>query len=257
MALPHIMNIVITGTPNWSFLLVPLHPSIGRYLLTQSFEGYVDALIEQHASLIIVDDEYSEHEWKQWVHAPKSNPATRRIPVILLTDEPHIAQNAHKDGIDFVYTRHEFTKDPLPILKKHAHILEPEVQQTIANECQETLPERAAEAIELFNKGEYYTQHDLFEAEWAESTRPVRDLYRAILQVGVAYYQIERGNYRGAIKMLQRSAQWFHILPDECQSVNVAQLREDAFAVLKELQRLGEAGFHEFDKSLIKPVQRV
>jgi len=50
---------------------------------------------------------------------------------------------------------------------------------------------------------------------------PVRELYRAILQVGIAYYQIERGNHRGALKMLLRSVQWLAMLPDRCQGIDV------------------------------------
>ncbi len=38
---------------------------------------------------------------------------------------------------------------------------------------------------------------------------PVRDLYRAILQVGVAYYHITRGNHAGGLRMLRRCVQWF------------------------------------------------
>ena len=79
-----------------------------------------------------------------------------------------------------------------------------------------------------------------------------RDLYRAILQVGVAYYQIERGNFRGALKMLQRSVQWLHLLPDQCQGIDVAQLRRDSYRVRAELQRLGPDGLAEFDRGLLK-----
>ena len=83
---------------------------------------------------------------------------------------------------------------------------------------------------------------------------PVRDLYRAILQVGVAYYQIERGNYRGAVKMLQRSVQWLYHLPDSCQGIDVARLRRDSYAVRAALQRLGPERFAEFDRALLKPL---
>jgi hypothetical protein len=85
----------------------------------------------------------------------------------------------------------------------------------------------------------------------------VRDLYRAVLQVGVAYYQIQRGNYRGALKMLQRSVQWLVVLPDRCQGINIARLREDSFRVRAELERLGEMRFSEFDHSLLRGVEWV
>ena len=71
---------------------------------------------------------------------------------------------------------------------------------------------------------------------------PVRQLYQGVLQVGIAYYQITRGNGRGALKMLLRSIQWLAPLPDVCQGINVAQLRADAAAVRAELERVGEDG---------------
>jgi predicted metal-dependent hydrolase len=120
--------------------------------------------------------------------------------------------------------------------------------------CSETLPDSAREAIALFNAGEFYRQHDLLEALWREEARPVRALYQGILQVGVGYYQVTRGNAQGAAKMLVRAARWLEPLPDTCQGVDVAQLRADAARVLAELRRLGAARVGEIDRALLKPV---
>ena len=74
--------------------------------------------------------------------------------------------------------------------------------------------------------------HDLFERAWMEDESPGRELYRAILQVAVAYYQISRGNYNGAAKMFLRMRQWIDPLPDFCRGFNVAQL-QNSLAVLE------------------------
>ncbi|MBK8020214.1 MAG: DUF309 domain-containing protein [Chloroflexi bacterium] len=123
--------------------------------------------------------------------------------------------------------------------------------------CADPLPPEAQEALRLFNAGEFYRQHDLFEALWRDTPGPVRDLYQGVLQVGVAYYQITRGNALGAAKMLLRSARWLEPLPDVCQGVDVAQLRADSATVLAELRRLGRDRIAEFDRSLLKPVRLV
>jgi hypothetical protein len=68
---------------------------------------------------------------------------------------------------------------------------------------------------------------------------PVRDLYRAILQIGISYFQIERGNYRGAVKMLLRVRQWLAPLPAVCQGVDVSRLREDVERVYATLADTG------------------
>jgi len=85
----------------------------------------------------------------------------------------------------------------------------------------------------------------------------VRDLYQAILQVGVAYYQITRGNHRGALKMLLRSLQWLAPLPDVCRGVDVAGLRADAARVRAALAGLDPAEIGRFDRSLLRPVRLV
>ena len=123
---------------------------------------------------------------------------------------------------------------------------------TAATPCSEPLPPAARDAIRLFNAGEYYEQHDALEALWRAEVRPVRRLYQGILQIGVAYYQITRGNRRGALKMLARGLRWLDQLPETCQGVDVARLRADARAVQSALTSAPDlAGF---DYVLLKPV---
>ena len=124
-------------------------------------------------------------------------------------------------------------------------------------ECQESLPPLGLEAVALFNTGEYHAQHDLFEELWRQTPSPVRDLYQGTLQVGIAYYQITRGNHRGALKMLHRSARWLAPLPDVCQGIDVKQLREDSVVVRAALEKMKPEEIANFDRSLLKPVQMV
>jgi predicted metal-dependent hydrolase len=224
------------------------------YTVAQPDEGsYMKTLIDQRAALIVVDGALAD--WSRWTSVPKSSSSTRRIPIVLVSDDANQRAAALKSGADFVVNVAEFEQAGLKLAADYARIPDAAYLEELDCECEQALPPRAVEGVAKFNAGEYYTQHDLFEAQWASMTTPVRDLYRAILQVGVAYYQIERGNYRGALKMLQRSVQWLLILPDVCQEVNVLKLREDSFAVRAELEKLGEAHFAEFDKSLIKPLE--
>jgi len=119
-------------------------------------------------------------------------------------------------------------------------------------DCNDPLSDEALNGIVTFNAGEYYAQHDIFEALWANTDAPIRMLYKAILQVGVGYYQIEQGNWRGAIKMLRRAERWLSQLPDVCSEVDIAQLRADAQRVHDELLA---HGLDNFDKSLLQPVK--
>jgi predicted metal-dependent hydrolase len=127
-------------------------------------------------------------------------------------------------------------------------------REELSRDCDCELPAAAHEAIAMFNAGEYYEQHDLLEALWMETKSPVRQLYQAILQVGVAYYQIEQGNRRGAIKMLSRALRWIDFLPDSCQGVDVAQLRSGAEALRTVLLQTGEDALATIDRALFLPV---
>jgi hypothetical protein len=74
--------------------------------------------------------------------------------------------------------------------------------------------------------------------------------------VAVAYLQIERGNYNGALKMFLRMRQWLDPLPAVCRGVDVAQLRRDARTARQALEALGPGRIHEFERGLFKPVPR-
>jgi len=245
-------NIFIIGKPVWAKTLQNRLSEYQIYLQAQQ-QGYMNALIEKRAALIFIDG--SEDNWSIWASTPKSSPATRRIPIFLISDNPNIRAEAVMSGADFALSPTELLQNLEKIVQDYARVPHPELMAQLDCECVETLPDLAKEAIQQFNQGHYYRQHDLFEELWMKTEGPVRDLYRAALQVGIAYYQIERGNYRGALKMLQRSVQWLLILPEQCQGIDVQKLREDSFRVRAELERLGEDRFSEFDKSLIHPLK--
>lgn len=123
------------------------------------------------------------------------------------------------------------------------------------DQCSTPLPLEARQAVALFNAGEYYKQHDLFELLWRAERGPVRDLYRAVLQVGVACYQVTRGNRRGALKMLIRGIRWLALLPDTCQGIDVARLRADALRLGQTIEALpGDADIRQLDHSLFPRV---
>lgn len=124
-----------------------------------------------------------------------------------------------------------------------------------AHDCDSPLHPRAAEGIRLFNAGKYFEAHEALEIAWLEERGAVRDLYRGILQVGVAYLHITRANYDGAIKVYKRSMRWLKDWPAVCRGVEVEQLRRDAEAAIQEVLKLGKNGIAEFDRSLLKPVR--
>jgi predicted metal-dependent hydrolase len=211
-------------------------------------------LTDDHAALIIVDGD--QDGWQFWTTTPKASPATRRIPIILVSDSAETRAAALIAGADLALSTAELLKDATKLAADYARVIDPARAEQLACDCREPLPDLAEQGVEKFNAGEFYKQHDLFEALWMQTESPVRDLYRAILQVGVAYYQIERGNARGARKMLLRSVQWLSILPNECQGIDVQQLREESSRVRAALENMREEDIAQFDKTLLKPLKK-
>ena len=113
--------------------------------------------------------------------------------------------------------------------------------------CDEPPPPLLREAIEQFNRGEYFTQHETLEILWRDEPRPVRELYQGILQVGVALYHVQRGNYHGAVYMLTRGAEYLRPFAPECQGVDVKALLDAAESMLARVEALGPTRLNEFD----------
>lgn len=234
-----------------------LHNKLENYTVQTITEtgNYMNTLIETRSAMVIIDGNHPD--WERFTTAPTTSPATRRIPIVVVSDDDQKRAQASTIGADLTFKLDDINKQIMKVVNDYGRILDPDLLRQLDCDCDEPLPDLAIQGVEKFNAGEYYPQHDLFEEQWVKTERPVRDLYRAVLQVGVAYYQIERGNYRGALKMLQRSVQWLAMLPDVCQTIDIAQLRKDSYAVRAELERLGADRLDEFDKSLLKPVVRI
>ncbi|MCP4417626.1 MAG: hypothetical protein GY805_13460 [Chloroflexi bacterium] len=76
------------------------------------------------------------------------------------------------------------------------------------------------------------------------------------MQVGIAYYQIKRDNFCGAVKMLMRVRQWLEPLPPvcRCRGIDIAKLREDAAQVQAIVTQLGLERIGEFDTAVFQPI---
>ncbi|MCH7664196.1 MAG: DUF309 domain-containing protein [Chloroflexi bacterium] len=127
----------------------------------------------------------------------------------------------------------------------------------LAQACNGTLHPTAEDGIRLFDAKEYWHAHEALEEAWLEEKGPARQLYKGILQAGVAYLHIQRGNFVGAMKLHKRSQVWLAPWPDLCRTVDVRQLKADLETVIAEVRRLGVEHIDEFDQSLLKPIQRV
>lgn len=123
------------------------------------------------------------------------------------------------------------------------------------DDCRAPLPCHAQEGLRLFNDGRYFEAHEALELAWRAETRPIRDLYRGILQAAVVYLHMRRGNFNGAVKVGERCLRILNRLPAFCCGIRVDMLRADLLRALEAWFSLGIARVHEMDWSLLKPVE--
>lgn len=139
----------------------------------------------------------------------------------------------------------------MPRIEQEFHV----TQQEIEAGCQGELPPLVIRGLESFNQKNYFEAHEELETAWRAERGPVRELYRGILQVAVAYYHILNENYRGAAKMFIRARTWLGPFPDRCKGIDLVGFRADYYRVEQELHRLGPEKIAWLDRSLMKPVR--
>jgi predicted metal-dependent hydrolase len=201
----------------------------------------IAALADLYPALLIFD----AARLPTWTAYSRASPATRRIPALSLATNPEQADHARSMGIPESLLITDL--DPLPAGALLTRLREGVKQDALTESCEGALPALVKQGLTEFNAGAYYDAHETLEHAWKDEAGPVRDVYRAILQVAVAYYQIKRGNYDGAYKMFLRAAQWLVILPDTCHGIDLAQFKRDSQAARTHLEALGASRLSEFD----------
>jgi predicted metal-dependent hydrolase len=222
--------------------------------------GQASELIEKitnwQPALIIFDLGNDTISWRQWLTILKSSPATRRIPILCFG--PHVDTKKLTDaldlGADSVVSRSRFVKAMPELIEKYSRVWD---REALVKSCLDPLPADAIKGLEAFNAGQYYESHEYLEDAWNEDKGSSKEAFKAVLQVGVAYLQIERANYPGAVKMFLRARQWLAPLPDTCRGINFGKLKRDAEHVYQALIKLGPEGIKDFDRSLFQPVEYV
>jgi len=121
----------------------------------------------------------------------------------------------------------------------------------------EGLPDLALKGIEEFNRGEFYECHEYLEEAWMQEPRRVRFLYQGILQVGVGFYHLQNGNWRGATGVLRNGIERLREFEPETLGVDVERLVRESERCLEELEELGRERVHDFDASKLPKVERV
>lgn len=123
------------------------------------------------------------------------------------------------------------------------------------DDCASKPSPQLCQAIEEFNAGEFFEQHETLEQLWLATPGEIRHLYEGILQVGVGlHHLLVRRNYHGAAVKLDHGIRLLNAFPPVCQGVDVDRLRREARRARLHLLRLGPERLGEFDPRRIPRV---
>jgi uncharacterized protein len=121
--------------------------------------------------------------------------------------------------------------------------------------CMAPAPPELRKAIDEFNSGEFFEQHETLELLWRATPEEIRHLYEGILQVGVGFYHLlVKHNFHGAAVKLDHGIRLLEAFPETCHGVDVARLRREACLAREELLKLGPQGLAAFDRRLLPRV---
>ena len=84
-----------------------------------------------------------------------------------------------------------------------------------------------AEGIRLFNQGNFFEAHEVWEQEWKVAEGKEKVFYQAMIQAAAALLHIQRGNYAGAVSVYLKASEKLASLPDVWMGIELAQLRSE------------------------------
>ena len=201
--------------------------------------------------LAIVDLFSQSFDWEALIRFVKG-PGKKGEHIPILGFGPHVdlelRERALAAGCNAVVGRGAIVSQLPHLIEKHKWAID-------KSPCRQKPPKLLLEGIQLFNRGEYYDCHEVIEEAWNEEPTPVRMMYQGILQIGVACYHVQKSNWRGAMKLLERGIPKTARFGPQCMGINLAKLVADAEAIRQELVRLGPEWQGEFKSSLFPTIE--
>lgn len=216
----------------------------GTPILVETPEAFVVNLDRYFPRLALLDLQ-TPGDWATAIQRSKVRPHTRSIPIIAFGShvEVDVLKRARQAGADHVWARSKMMSELANVVSRHLY-----PPQRTLDGCDEPPSRLAVAGFLAFNQGDYFEQHEYLELAWLAETRPIRQLYQGVLQVGVAFLQIERGNWHGALKMFRRGLPRLRGLPPVCQGVQLDRFLSAVEAIHAEISVRGPEQLPQFDQ---------
>ena len=92
------------------------------------------------------------------------------------------------------------------------------------SEREDQIDDMFAQGVILFNDGEFFEAHEIWEDAWNLSTGADRPFLQGLIILAVARLKAEKGNANGTARLLKRTLQYFGRCPDLYRGMDVAGL---------------------------------
>ena len=113
------------------------------------------------------------------------------------------------------------------------------------------------QAVREFNSGLYFECHETLEDLWMGEDDPWRRFYQGILQIGVAFLHLQRGNQPGTVKLCRSGINYLQPFLPYCQHVDVAKLLKETEFILQKVEQLGPQGLPELQQLPLPRIELV
>ena len=208
----------------------------GTPVATDSNNAFLRAM-DQSLPVLALLDLHIDMNWEAAIRTVRLRPHTRSVPIYGFGrhTEPELLARARRAGANHPWARSRIVEE-LPDLL-HRHINPPLV---MPDGGLVPLSANAAEGVRLFNARRYHAPHEAFEDAWNAEPRPVREMYQGILQIGLAFLQLQNRNRPGVVKMFGRGVPRLRSLPDVVQGVQIRRFLDESLQVFQALSDAGK-----------------
>lgn len=225
----------------------------GQPVMVETPEAFITAM-DRYFPVLALLDLNTPGEWADAIRRCKQRPHTSQIPIFAFGSHVDVEtlKSARQAGADHAWARSRMMDELPAVVARH---VDPPLRALAG--CDGGLSEQALLGVEAFNQRDYFEQHEYFEAAWLAEARPVREVYQGILQIGVAFLQIERANWAGAVKIFRRGLPRLRALPPYCLGIDIVAFRRAAEAIHLEITQLGSKRMGEFDQRKFPIIEMV
>ena|GEM_PF-1782724 len=96
--------------------------------------------------------------------------------------------------------------------------------------------------VKLFNEGEFFEAHEVWEEIWRESDEPDRSFYQGLIQIAVALAHLERGNVVGFDRLASRAEEHLAEFPPSFGGIRLEELRRQVTDLARWVAELESSG---------------